>query len=39
MGYYEVAEQKVTEEEYIIRKALETIYEVRNLRHQKIKVK
>lgn len=39
MSFYEKAEQEVIKEEKTIRKALEIIYEIRNLRHQKVKVK
>lgn len=38
MSFYEKAEQHVIKEEKAVRKALEIIYDIRNLRHQKVKV-
>lgn len=38
ISYYETAEQEATKEYAVIKKALEMIYEIRNIRHQKIKV-
>ncbi|VVC29172.1 Hypothetical protein CINCED_3A004999 [Cinara cedri] len=37
ISYYETAEQEAAKQEEIIRKALESIYEIRNIRHQKVK--